>query len=135
MGWTEVLALVWSMVGTILTGLATWGTAALIQWLNTKIKDKQLAKWATDITTLVSNSVKTVFQTYVEALKKEGAFTLEKQKEALEKCLQIIKNELPKELSDYITENFGDLDTYLKGLIESTIYTLKIDGKKEVVVK
>ena len=74
-----------------------------------------------------------MFQTYVESLKKEGAFTSEKQKEALAKCLTIIEGSLSTELKDYIVNNYGDMEAYLKTLIESTIYSLKNDNKKEIV--
>ena len=71
------------------------------------------------------NSVKTIMQTYVESLKQEGAFTEEKQKEALVKCLDIVKTQLTPELTTYIKENFGDIEEYLRTLIEDAIYSLK----------
>ena len=39
--------------------------------------------------------------------------------------MNMIKSQLAPELINYITTNFGDLESYLKTLIESTIYTLK----------
>lgn len=133
MDWSQVLTIVWSAVGIIITSFASWLTTLIIKWLNSKIKDKQLAKWSTELTLIVMNAVKEVFQTYVESLKKEGAFTAEKQKEALAKCLAIIEGSLSTELKDYIVNNYGDMEAYLKTLIESTIYSLKNDNKKEIV--
>ena len=45
--------------------------------------------------------------------------------EALNRCLAKVKSQLVPEVQKYIVDNFGDLDEYLKGLIESTIYSLK----------
>ena len=43
----------------------------LITWLNTKIKNDKASNLLTQATTIVLNAVKTVFQTYVDSLKKE----------------------------------------------------------------
>lgn len=71
------------------------------------------------------SSVQTITQTYVESLKKENAFTEEAQKEAFNKCLTLIKDQLTPELTEYIKNNFGDMETYLKTQIESMISSLK----------
>lgn len=121
----EILNIIFSAVGVLVTGLITWLTTQLIAFLNSKIKNEKAAKFAVDVSTIVMNSVKTIMQTYVESLKQEGAFTEEKQKEALVKCLDIVKTQLTPELTTYIKENFGDIEEYLRTLIEAAIYSLK----------
>lgn len=121
----EFLNILWTAVGVVITGLVSWATTALVAWLNSKIKNEKVAKFTTDITNIVGTAVKTIMQTYVDSLKQEGAFTEEKQKEALQKCLDIILKQLTPELTTYIKDNFGDIEEYLKGLIESSIYSLK----------
>lgn len=121
----EILNIIFSAVGVLVTGLITWLTTQLISFLNSKIKNEKAAKFAVDVSTIVMNSVKTIMQTYVESLKQEGAFTEEKQKEALVKCLDIVKTQLTPELTTYIKENFGDIEEYLRTLIEAAIYSLK----------
>lgn len=121
----EVWKIIISAVGIIITGLASWLVVVLTNWLNTKIKDKKVAKWATDITNIVFNSVSCVFQTFVEALKKQGKFDKQAQEEAKQKAYNIIMTQLTPELQKYITDNFGDMKEYLMNLIESTIYSLK----------
>ena len=105
--------------------MESWLVVVLTNWLNTKIKDKKVAKWATDITNIVFNSVSCVFQTFVEALKKSGNFDKQAQEEAKQKAYNIIMTQLTPELQKYITDNFGDMKEYLMNLIESTIYSLK----------
>lgn len=121
----EFLEILLSALGVIITGLVGWGVSALTSWLNSKIKDQKAAGYLNTITTLTGNAVREVYQTYVEVLKKEGKFDGEAQKKALEKCLERIKKELAPDMIDFITKNFGDMSEYLKGLIESTIYSLK----------
>lgn len=121
----EVLNIIWSAVGIVITGLLSWATTALVGWLNSKIKDTKVKQWATDLTKIIMSSVQTITQTYVDSLKKEGAFTEEAQKEAFNKCLTLVKSQLTPELITYIQENFDDMETYLKTQIESMIQSLK----------
>ena len=115
----------WGAVGTIATGLVTWLTALLTSFLNSKIKDKKLVQYMTAITEIVMSSVQTVSQTFVDTLKKNGKFDEQAQNEAKERALTIIKSQLTPELTNYITENFGDITNYLTTQIEATIYNLK----------
>lgn len=121
----EVLNIIWSAVGVLVTGLLSWVTTVIINWLNGKIKDNKVRQWATDLTQIIMTSVTTITQTYVDSLKKEGAFTKEAQEEAFNKCLTLIKSQLTPELKQYIEDNFGDMEAYLKAQIESLIYSLK----------
>lgn len=70
-------------------------------------------------------AVQTIMQTYVNDLKKEGAFTKEAQVEAFNKCMNIITSQLTPELKQYIEDNFGDMEVYLKAQIEAFINSLK----------
>ena len=115
----------WSVVGIILTGLASWLSITLTNFFNSKIKDKKIAKIATDITNIIMNAVKVVIQTYVDTMKKAGKFTAEAAEEAMDRALKIIKAELNDEMLQYIKDNFGDVDAYLKNRVEAMIYTLK----------
>lgn len=121
----QFYAILWTAVGIIITGLATWLMTVLTNFFNSKIKDKKMAKIASDISNIIINSVKAVFQSFVDVLKKEGKFDAEKQAEAKEKALEIINSQLTTELKEYISANFGDIQEYLKNQIESVIYALK----------
>lgn len=121
----EIMNIIWSALGVIITGLVSFVVTKFTQWINSKIKNDKAAKYLSTIMSLVGDSVKTVYQTYVEALKNENTFTKEAQEKALNDCLTLIKTKCTPDLIEYITENFGDMNEYLKSLIESTIYTLK----------
>ena len=71
------------------------------------------------------DAVKCVFQTYVEALKKEGRFNKDAQLIALNKAKDIVLAQLSEDIKDYINKNFGDVDTWINTQIEASINTLK----------
>ena len=97
----------------------------LSQWLNTKIKDEKAKALFTKATEIVTNAVRTTFQTYVESLKNSGSFGKDEQLIALNKAKQIITSELTEELKAFISENYGDLLAWISNHIEASIYKLK----------
>lgn len=127
MGFQEIL---FSAIGVIITGLATWGTTVLINWLNSKIKNKELAALAATILTVITSAVKATYQSYVEGLKGTNAWTKEAQEKALQLALETAKEELTTDALAYIQEQHGDIDKYIKTLIESVLYDLKNGNKK-----
>jgi hypothetical protein len=127
MGFQEIL---FSALGVIITGLATWGTTVLINWLNSKIKNKELAALAATILTVITSAVKATYQSYVEGLKGTDAWTKDAQEKALQLALETAKEELTTDALAYIQEQHGDIDKYIKTLIESVLYDLKNGNKK-----
>lgn len=121
----EFWKIFWGAVGTILTGLASWGSIMLTTWLNSKIKDKKLKEMATKLLDIVTRAVMTVTQTFVSTMKSAGKFTEEAHQEAMKKCKEIVDSQLTQELRDYLKDNYKDPDSYLTSLIESTILGLK----------
>ena len=124
--WTEIL---FSVLGIVITALASWGTTVLIQWLNTKIKNKELAAFAATILTVVNSAVKATYQSYVEGIKGTDAWTKEAQEQALKMALETAKEELTTDALAYIKEQHGDINKYLTTLIESVLYDLKNGNK------
>lgn len=115
----------WGIIGTIGTGLATWLTTFIVGWFNQKIKDKKLARWSSEVFQIIMSAVQTVFQSFVDVLKKEGKFGPEQQEEARQRAYNIIISQLTPELKTYIEENFGDMKNYIMNQIEAMIYNLK----------
>lgn len=115
----------WGIIGTIGTGLATWLTTYIVGWFNQKIKDKKIARWSSEVFQIIMSAVQTVFQSFVDVLKKEGKFGPEQQEEARQRAYNIIVSQLTPELKKYIEENFGDMKEYIMNQIEAMIYNLK----------
>ena len=121
----ELTEIIFASLGIIITGLATWLSTVIVQWLNNKIADKKKVAMLTDITNIVITAVKATYQTYVESLKGTDAWTKEAQEKALNDALLTVKTQLSAEAHVFIQEHYGDVTEYLKNLIESILYDLK----------
>lgn len=120
-----ILNIISVVVTAVILPLISYVGARLITWLNTKIKDENAKQQLTVATDIVTNAVRSVFQTYVEALKKNGTFDKESQKAALIKAQNDALAQMTDETKEYITKNYGNLETWIITQIESTINILK----------
>ena len=120
-----ILNIISVVVTAIILPLISYAGARLITWLNTKIKGENAKQQLTVATDIVTNAVRSVFQTYVETLKKNGTFDKESQKAALIKAKNEALAQMTDEIKEYITKNYGDLETWIVTQIESTINILK----------
>lgn len=126
MNWGEIgTQVILGIVGAILSGLGAVITYAVNKYV--KNKDNQLK--ATQLTELVNQNVLDVYQTYVESLKAKNMFTAEAQKEALERCVEQIKDNLGGNLTKYIQTLTGDTSGFIRILVESAIATIKNNNK------
>lgn len=122
----EILINIISVVVTsIVLPLLSIAGAKLVQLINSKIKNNKTANFLSTATTIIINAVRSVFQTYVEALKKEDKFDEASQKLALLKARDIALNQMTDDVKNYITSTYGDLDTWINTNIEATINILK----------
>ena len=121
----EVMTILWGALGTIVTAAVSWLTVTGVAWLNSKIKDRNIARWSSAVYQIVMSAVQTVFQEFVDVMKKAGTWNAETAKEAKEKAMAIIMGQLTPELKKYIEDNFGDMKEYLMNQIEAMIYQLK----------
>ena len=121
----ELMEIIFSAIGVIITGLASWATTVLVKWLNTKIKNKELASFSEMVVTIITNAVKYTYQSYVEGIKGTDQWTKEAQEKALQLALETAKKELTTNAVKYIENQHGDIDNYIKTLIESILYDLK----------
>lgn len=119
---TEVLV---SVLSTLLLALLTFVGTKLTKLIDAKAKDAKGNTLLKEATNVVLSAVRATFQTYVESLKKTGAFTPEAQSEALGKAKATILSQLSNEVKDYIASNYGDLNEWITTQIESSINALK----------
>ena len=64
-------------------------------------------------------------QTYVEALKKQGAFDIEAQKEAFKLTYEAVMAILTEDAQEYLGEAINDLNAYITTKIESQVVVSK----------
>ncbi|MDD3999418.1 MAG: hypothetical protein PHX62_00795 [Bacilli bacterium] len=122
----EILINILSVIVTVVViPLITWCGTELVKFIQTKTNNVKASENLTIATNIVTNAVKTVFQTYVEALKKNGSFSIDAQDEALRLAKDTVKRQINDDVRTYITANYGDFNTWLTSQIEATINTLK----------
>ena len=117
--------ILWTCVGTLLTGVCTWLAVVITNWLNKKMKDKQAAKILSDVTTLIMNIIQETYQIYVQSLKDQGKFDSEAQSKAKDAAVAKIKSMLTVEQRDFIASITSDVEAWISTKIESAIYQLK----------
>lgn len=126
MNWGEIgTQIILSIIGIIISALGVLVTYLVNKYVN----DAKLKTILSSLNNLVQNSVLEVYQTYVEALKKAGSFDADAQKIALERCLALVKANMPKALETWLKSNYSDIESYLKSLIEAQIGLLKAKAK------
>jgi hypothetical protein len=112
-------------IGTALSGLLAWAITALIGFINSKVKNKELASLLETIVIISTNAVKATYQSFVESVKGTTEWNEETKEKARQMTLNTIKSELSVKAIAYIQEKHGDIDKYLLNLAESILYDLK----------
>lgn len=122
----EILLNILSIIVTaVILPLISYAGTKLISYLNSKIKDDKAKELLTQATTIVTNAVRSVFQTYVDSLKTSGSFDAQAQVVALTKAKDIALNQMSDDVKNYITTNYGDINNWLINQIEATINLIK----------
>ena len=103
-----------------------------VRWINLKSKEliaKQKnelgKKYLEMLNDTIIDCVMATTQTYVDSLKKNGAFDAESQKIAFDMTFTAVKNLMTEEAEKYLTEIVGDLNLYITQKIEANIQFTK----------
>lgn len=103
-------------------------TAFFVKWVNAKTaeiadtrKNETEKKYLNMLNSTISDCVIATTQTYVDALKKQGAFDAEAQKVAFTMTYEAVVKLLTDEATEYLTEAVGDLNLYITQKIESEV--------------
>ena len=127
MDWNNIFTeIILSFVGLLFSALGVWVTYLI----NKYIKDQKIKDILNSLHQLVKDSVLEVYQTFVEELKDKYMFEKNAQKLALERCLDLIKTNMSRDVKEWLEANVGDITAYLKSLIEAQIGLLKNSGGK-----
>ena len=130
MDWTEILQEIIQVCIIPLMGVLTTYLVILIKNKTKQIADKTNSDLTDKYINMLSDTIQTCViatnQTYVEALKKDNAFTKDAQKEAFQKTYDAIMLVLTDDAKEYLTEVYGDLTAYITMKIESQVNTNKI---------
>ncbi len=125
MNWLEMLYKILEVCVIPLLGILTVYAVKFIKVKSDEIKtkaDNELAdKYIDLLSTTISDCVIATNQTYVEALKKENAFTAEAQRKAFELTYDAVLEVLSDDAIIYLTSIYGDLSKYITAKIEAEV--------------
>ncbi len=130
MDWLELLYQILEVCVIPLLGILT---AYIVKFINIKSAEIQgnvdnvtADKYIAMLADTISACVIATNQTYVEALKKENAFTAEAQKEAFNLTYNAVMAVLTDEAKEYLAAIYGDLTAYITTKIEAEVNISKI---------
>lgn len=115
------LNIIETVLTAIIVPLFAWGVKSLVDWLNTKIHNETIEKYITFAGDVVTQAVKETMQTYVDSLKKNGAFDEIAQQEAFRRAKETALKMLTKDAIKAIEMVYGDINTWLHSKIESAV--------------
>lgn len=130
MNWLEILQQIFQVCIVPLLGILT---SYLVVFIKNKTKqleestDNELyQKYMRLLSETVTNCVIATNQTYVEALKNKNAFDIDAQREAFNLTYQAVLRILSHDATEYLSNAVGDLDTYIRKMIEAEVNTNKM---------
>ena len=130
MDWIVMLYQIFELCVIPLLGVLTMYLVQFIRKKSQEITDKtdsELAdKYIKMLTDTITTCVIATNQTYVESLKKQGKFDAEAQKEAFRMTYEALMATLTVEAKEFLAIAYGDMEVYLKTLIEAKVNTNKI---------
>ena len=122
---TELLTQIFEVCILPLLGILT---TFFVKWVNARIgeisdnsKNETEKKYLDMLNNTISDCVIATTQTYVDALKKQGAFDAEAQKVAFTMTYEAVIKLLTDEAKIYLNEAVGDLNLYITQKIESEV--------------
>ena len=125
MEWMVLLYQIFELCVIPLLGVLTMYLVQYIKMKSKEIADKtdnDLAdKYIQMLTDTITTCVIATNQTYVEALKKQGKFDKEAQKEAFKLTYNAVMAVLTDEAKKYLTAAYGDLTAYITNKIEAEV--------------
>ena len=129
----EWLPLLYQILEVCIIPLLGILTAYFVKWVNAKSAEIQhkvdndtADKYIAMLDDTICACVIATTQTYVEALKKDNAFTKEAQKEAFTLTFNAVMSVLTDEAKKYLSEAYGDLTAYITNKIEAEVSLNKI---------
>jgi hypothetical protein len=125
MDWLELL---YKLVEVCLIPLLGILTAYAVKFIKikgdeiaVKLNNEKANKYITLVSQTITDCVIATNQTYVEALKKDNAFSADAQKAAFQMTYDAVMAVLTDDAKDYIVAIYGDLSAYITTKIEAEV--------------
>ena len=124
----EWLPLLYQVLEVCIIPLLGILTAYFVKWVNAKsveiqnkVDNDTADKYIAMLDDTICACVIATTQTYVDALKKDNAFTKEAQQEAFNLTYNAVMAVLTDEAKKYLTNIYGDLTAYITNKIEAEV--------------
>jgi hypothetical protein len=125
MPWNELLTTIFELCLFPLLGALTVYLVSLIRakadGIKKQTKNELAKKYLDMLEVTVVNCVLTTNQTYVDALKAQGAFDAEAQKVAFQKTYEAVSASLTEEGNKYLAEITNDIPAFISEMIEAQV--------------
>ena len=125
MNTVEILQQIFQVCIIPLLGVLTTYLVVFIRKKTEQLKqetDNELyEKYMDMLSETIVNCVIATNQTYVDALKDKNAFDIEAQKEAFNMTYNAVLEILSEDAMNYLNEAVGDLDAFIKQMIEAQV--------------
>ena len=125
MDWLNLLTQIFEVCIIPLLGILTTYIVKYIQVKSAEITEKTDNAIADKYTVMLADTITACVlatnQTYVETLKKQGSFDAEAQKVAFNMTLNAVMEILSEDAKEYLSEAFGDLNSYITSQIEASV--------------
>ena len=127
--WLERLAKVFEVAVFPILAAATMYLVTLIKAKKNEIientKNETVKKYVEMLDRTIEDCVLATNQTYVESLKKQGAFDLDAQQKAFQLTYDAVLAILTEEAQEYLAEAINDLNAYITNKIEAQVVVSK----------
>ena len=124
-----ILAIIVAVIIPLAAYALRW-TAAFLKNKAMQVEDENLRRIVLEAIKTVEQAVLYVMQTYVDGLKRSGAFTPEAQREAFDKAKAEAKNMIDETTRQIIAQEYGSFDLWLNTKIEQTVRESKNPEKE-----
>lgn len=125
MDWMKILQEIFEVCIIPLLGILTYYLVNFIKLKSNEIfnrvENQKEKKYLTMLAETVCQCVVATNQTYVESLKKQGQFDWAAQKIAFENTYEAVLKILSDESKTYLEQAVGDLEEYIRNLIEAEV--------------
>ena len=118
---TQIMEVVIIPLLGILTAYAVKIINAKMEQISSNRKNEHEKKYINMLSSTITECVMATTQTYVDSLKKQGAFTAEAQKNAFDQTYNAVMTILSEEAKEYLNEAVGDLNLYITQKIEAEV--------------
>lgn len=119
---TKLITTIIGILGTIITTILL---PYVVNCLKAKTNNETLKYVIDELNQTVVTGVDYIQQTFVEQLKKDGKFDSEKQKEALDKAVNVIWNDLSDRTVNFLKDNSIEIEKIIIKYVESYIASKK----------